>query len=622
MTQSIIEESKKARRNIFLKLLLNKKAIIIAAIVIIAAGSGYYFVYARNGKQAAVVQKKEATVKKGDLKIAIQSEGKVVAKDGVELSFSVSGSTLEVENVYVKEGDKIKKGDKIASVKTKTLEFELRNAYANYQSVLASYNSKIDGATDIEIAKSKNSIEQAQVALNQAKLSLEQTESNSQQSITNAENAIVTAKNNLKLNQDEQTSQIVNDAYSSLLSNVKSILVSGEGTLNSSDKILGVDNKYVNDEFENVLGATDSSSLIAAQNYYNQAKNEKIKLNSLLLTLDSSNHDDFIAAANQAKTFLDSLEKHLYYMQLMLAATITSANLTQTQLDGYKSTVNSDRSSVNTKISSLNTAIQAIDDAKRSLTNYEIAYNRAVSDLASTKSQAERDIANAKSSVTLKETALKQAQDDYKELIAPISAVDLASARAQLTSASISVDKAKYNLEQATLTSPIDGTISQLNYKKGDIVLSDSAKAMAIIVNNETLFIEVNIEEADINKVKVGQKAYATFDAIDGLNLEGEVSFISLTSNTNSNGIVTYLVRVMFSNKETQIREGMTASVTFVTSEAQDVLYIPVAAVRNVGGKPSVEMVDGTRSQVTTGFTDGTYVEIMSGLKEGDRISY
>lgn len=623
MAQSIIEESKQARRNIFLKLLFSKRFVVIAVAAVLVASSGYYYFYIRNAQKTVAVQQKQATVKKGDLKIAIESEGSVVARDGVELSFSVSGDTLEVANVYAKEGDKIKKGDKIASVKTKTLEFELRNAYASYQSALASYNDKVGGATDLEISKARNSIAQAQASLDQAKLSLEQTESNAKQDIANAENAIITAKNNLKLNQDEKNSQIVNDAYTSLLSNIKSISVSGESILNSSDKIVGVDNKYINDDFESVLGVKNINSLSTAQGSYSTAKSAKDKLDDALLKLtDSSNHDGIMEAAQQADTFLKLLEDHLYDMQIMLTATITSSELSQTTLDSYKSTVNSDRSSVNTKITSLNSAIEAVADAKRSLTNYEIAYNKAVSDSESTKAQTERDIANAKSSVKLKEASWQEAKDDYADLVAPISASDLASAKSQLTSAAVSLDRAKYNLEQATLTSPIDGTISQLNYKAGDIILADNTEPMAIIVNNETLFIEVNIEEADINKVKVGDKADITFDAIDGLDLEGEVSFISLKSSTNSNSIVTYLVRVMFTNTDKQVKEGMTAAVDFITAEAKDVLYIPVSAVRNINGKPSVEKKDGTIAEVTTNFTDGTYVEIVSGLNEGDVVVY
>ena len=136
------------------------------------------------------------------------------------------------------------------------------------------------------------------------------------------------------------------------------------------------------------------------------------------------------------------------------------------------------------------------------------------------------------------------------------------------------------------------------------------------------MFIEVNIEEADISKLAVGQKAYATFDALDELTLEGEISFISLTSKINNNGIVTYMVRVIFNKGEHQIREGMTAYIDFVISEARDILIIPVDAVRNVGGKPSVQLISGEWTEVATGFTDGKKVEVISGLNAGDKILY
>ena len=162
-----------------------------------------------------------------------------------------------------------------------------------------------------------------------------------------------------------------------------------------------------------------------------------------------------------------------------------------------------------------------------------------------------------------------------------------------------------------------------LNYKVGDIINRDDGNAVATIINNDTLFVEVKIEEADINKIKVGQKSYVTFDAVDSLTLDGEISFISLTSSTDNNGIVTYLVRIIINNTgEEKIREGMTAFVDFITAEAKNILIVPVAAVRNVNGKPSVELVSGEWQPVVTGFTDGKNVEIISGLENSDKIVY
>lgn len=621
MAQSILEESKKAKRGFF-GFIFSKKFLIIAIIVLVAAGAGYYF-FGRNAKtQTAVVQQKKYTVAKEDLKISVSASGKVVAKDGVELSFPVSGN-LEVDNVYVKEGDKIKKGDKIASVKTETLEFELRSAYNNYQSALATYNSKIESATASELAKSKASIDQAQVSLDQAKISLEQTQVNQAQNITNAEDTLETAQDNLKLNTNASDSEIVRSAYSDLASNLKSINISLQKMLRDSDSIIGVDEQSINDDFESGLGAKDSTSLSQAKETYSKVKNLRNDLDSRIVALTTSNTSEIDAVASKMDTVLSAFQDHLYNMQKMLDASITFVGLSQSKLDGFKSTISSNRSSINSSISSLENSVQAIEDAKLSLKKFQTAYDKAKQDLEITKNQATQNIKNSENSLKSREISLAQAKQDYQDLIAPISSSDLASAKSQLTSASISVDKAKYNYEQATLTSPIDGVVSMLNYKKGDIILSDSAKTMATIINNDTLYIEANIEEADISKLKVGDKAQVTFDAVDGVNLTGEVSFIAMTSDTSANGIVTYLVRVLLTNTgENQVREGMTAAIEFVTSEAPGVLAVPVASVRNVGGNPSVEKADGTFATVVTGFTDGKKVEVISGLNAGEVIVY
>ncbi len=617
---SILEESKKARRGFFGSL-LRSKVFWSIFILLIIAGVAFYFYQSKNQNQEQTVSLKQSVAKREDLKISITSSGKIVSKDGVELSFPVSGN-LEVEEVFVKEGDRVAKGDKIASVKTESLNFELRNAYNNYQSALASYNNKIASASDSEIKKSKSSISQAEVSLEQAKLSLEQSRLSATNSIANAEANLKTAADNLALNRSLDDSESIDNAYKSLLSTIKSISISSLKILRDSDAIIGVDDEMINSDFKEVLGAKDSGSYSSSKNSYVAAKNIAQSLESDLNSLSTDNHFAIDQAALKADGLLSALQAHLYDMQNLVDATITFIGLSQTKLDSFKSTVNSNRSSVNSSLSSLNNSLQSLSNAKNSLSQYQVAYDKAVRDLASAKSSAEQSIKNAEISVKSRELSLEQANNDYLDLIAPIDSADLASAKAQLTSAAISVDKAKYNMEQATLISPIDGVVSQLNYKQGDIILSDGAKNMATIINNDTLFIEVNIEEADISKLAVGQKARASFDAVEGETLEGEVTFISMTSQT-SNGIVTYLVRIMVDEVgDSQVREGMTASVDFIISEAKDVIAVPVAAVRNIGGKPSVEKADGTIVNVTSGFTDGKKVEIISGLEEGDRVVY
>lgn len=623
MAQSILEESRKARGGFF-GFIFSKKFIIIILVAAAIGGGVYYYINKNTASKTAVVQQKKYTAKKEDLKISVSSTGKVVAKDGVTLSFPVSGS-LEVDNVYVKEGDKVKKGDKIASVKTENLEFELRSAYNNYQSALTSYNDKVKTASDSDIAKSKYAIEQAQLSLNDAKTSYDQTVYNSNQNIANAKIDIQTASDNMKLNSTINDSEIVHNAYLSLTSTLKTINVNLTKQLRDSDSIIGVDDTNVNSTFRLGLGALDSSALAEAKASYASVKSLRLQYQTLVNQLnDNSSNSDIDGVAVKAAQLLTAMQNHQRDMEKLVDATITFEGLSQSQLDNFKSTVSSNQSSDLSMVSSLNNSTQAVDNAKSSLSQYQTAYNKAVTNLATVQKQSAQSVSAASSTVKNREIALAQAKNDYQTLIEPISANDLAAARTQLTSASIAVDKAKYNMEQATLISPIDGVVSALNYKKGDIILdSSTADSVATIINNDTLYIEVNVEEADISKLKVGDKAAVTFDAVDGVNLTGEISFISLTSTTNSSGIVTYLVRVILTNtNKDQIREGMTASIEFITSEAKDVVAIPVQAVSNIGDKPSVEMLDGSIRNVTTNFTDGKKVEIVSGLNAGEVVVY
>ncbi|MCU0679492.1 MAG: HlyD family efflux transporter periplasmic adaptor subunit, partial [Planctomycetes bacterium] len=578
---SIIEESKKSKRLGWLGIFKNKKFLAGAALGLAGLAGVYFYLGGEDEAQTTAAAIKNWAVKRGDIEISIETDGKVVAESGVDLSFSVSGDNLEVEEVYVKEGQIIKKGDKIAAVSTDTLEYSVRSAYASYQSALASYNEKMDGATAEEKQKAEEAITAAEISLEQSRSSLESTKQSEADKILAAERAVEDAEEDLETNQDILTSEDVQDAYEDLSDTIKSTSISLDSIIKSSDTIIGVDNTTINDDFESYLGAENSSSFGSAVTSYKAAKNAAAALEPLAIALDRhSDYERVDAAAAVAETALLALEIHLYNLKIMLEATITGPELSETALNGHLATVASNRTSVNTKISALNTAVKAVNTAKDNLDDYVTDYDDAVRDLTNAKAAAERTIKTAESNITNKEIALEQARRSFEDLVAPLTAAELASARSQLAAASISLEKAQLELKKATILSPIDGQVAQLNYKKGDIIIDDT-KSVATVINKDTLYIEVNIEEADISKIEVGDKALASFDALDGAEIPGEISFISLTSSTNNSGIVTYLVRVLLDNSEKkEIREGMTAEVKFVTAGVADVLTVPVAAVR------------------------------------------
>ena len=233
--------------------------------------------------------------------------------------------------------------------------------------------------------------------------------------------------------------------------------------------------------------------------------------------------------------------------------------------------------------------------------------------------KAKKDAASAETSARL---SLETAQNNLNQQLEPASASEIASARSSVASAQSSVNKTWYQIQEATLTSPIDGEIVLLNGKTGDIVVTEKNEPFCTILNKDVFYVETQIEEVDINKIQQGQKAHVTIDALNSAQADGEVSFVSLISE-ESNGIVTYKVRVILENTENiDIREGMSVYIDFVIAEARDVLKVPVQAVKNIDGKPSVTFEDKTIRNVTTGFTDGKDVEIISGLEIGEKVIY
>lgn len=620
MAESILAQSKKAK----LFGWFGGKLKIIILILVLAGGAYYgysYFTKSKNKAGQTAVQQKNTTAVKGDIQLSVDTEGKVVAEDGVELSFSTTGETVEA--VYVKVGDTVKKGDKIAKISTTSLQRDLNDAQDNYQSALLNLADTKDGASEDEIKKAKYQIEQAETSLSQSKTSLETAKTDAQEKADDAQEAIDKAQENLKINTSTESSKIVDDAYSTLYSDIENLSITIKNHIYSADKILGIDDSSLNDDFENVLGVTNSSYLYSSKNSYSTAKSKRQQLESALASTSKTNHAGVDSLATVAKAAL-AADKELYVnLQKLLDSTITSAQFTQSELDSLKSSTSSTRSSINSSITSLDKDIDAVDTSKDSLSDLQRTYNDAVANLETVKRQNEVDIKNAEDSIRNKEIALDQAKISYNDLVAPLTSSELQSATMKVHQAKNNLDKVQESIEEATLTSPIDGQVGAINGKVGSLISNDNTESFATIINKDTLFAEVSVEESDIANIKNGQKAYVTFDAINGLELEGVVTFVSMTATTASSGIVTYPVQVALTDVgKSEVKEGMTAFVKFVSSEVEDVITVPVAAVKNVNGAASVQKSDSKYVEVVTGFTDGTTVEIISGLSEGDKIIY
>ena len=205
----------------------------------------------------------------------------------------------------------------------------------------------------------------------------------------------------------------------------------------------------------------------------------------------------------------------------------------------------------------------------------------------------------------------------------------------QLKNAKASLESAQDRLDDYMVTSPITGTVVEKTVKAGDNVGtgSNSNNTLCIIYDLTYLEMTLNIDELDIDNVEVGQTVNVTSDAKEGQTFTGVVTKVSVVGTT-SGGTTTYPVTVRIDDTD-GLRPGMNVDAEIVLSSADGVLAIPSLAVNRgdtvlvTSDSPSAanaleqEAPEGyAYVQVTTGISDDSYIEISSGLQEGDTVAY
>lgn len=341
-----------------------------------------------------------------------------------------------------------------------------------------------------------------------------------------------------------------------------------------------------------------------------------------------------------------------------------------------------------------------LEQAQRSLEDAQETYREAWDpardwelQVARMASRLESDRESAEDNLEKAQEDLEIAQANYNLQVIGIDDSSAKSAQVQLLNAQIAVAELPIQLEQAelalkqaelklesaqraledtVLTAVIDGTVTELNIQVGEM----SSQPAVVLSDLATMIVEVGLDESDVAQVSMGQSVIVTLDAFDEAEFSGQVTYIAPVASTQS-GVVLYPVEITLDPTELPVRVGMTADVEIVTASAENVLYIPLKAVRSMNGqsfvlrqiregedvsslgfgamnggqRPGAENTPGTTagmdganamgqrarqmsdtmSQITEsgfvpvvvelGVTTDAYVEVISGLEEGDIIN-
>ena len=205
-----------------------------------------------------------------------------------------------------------------------------------------------------------------------------------------------------------------------------------------------------------------------------------------------------------------------------------------------------------------------------------------------------------------------------------------------LRSAELRMSSAERNISHYTIDAPISGTIVDKKVKAGDkLSANDTAmQNLCTIYDMSYLEMKLNVDELKIRSLEVGQEVDITADAVPGETYKGVISSI-LVAGTTANGSTSYPVTVRIDDMG-ELLPGMNATAKITTASVKNVLALPNAAlVRGsyvlvtkdspsaANAETSMTAPDGyVYVKVTTGISDDDYIEVKSGLQEGDTIAY
>jgi HlyD family secretion protein len=300
----------------------------------------------------------------------------------------------------------------------------------------------------------------------------------------------------------------------------------------------------------------------------------------------------------------------------------------------------------------------ALERARANATVARANLQRARVEAENTRRQAERARA------LREQKYIAQSELDTAEANAQSSQAQVASAEASLAQAQAAVNEAEVNLRYTTIVSPTDGIVISRSVDVGQTVAASLQAPTLFTIAEDLRKMQVNtsVAESDVGRLEPGMRATFTVDAWPGVSFEGTVRQIRNAATTVQN-VVTYDAVIDVSNPDLKLKPGMTANVTFITGERDNVLAVPNTALRFRPPVPEGAQAQGAQGQrpqgqagvggsgqgrgtgsgqalpadakrvwvlregrpapvrIRTGLSDGTVTEVVEGeLKEGDAV--
>jgi HlyD family secretion protein len=337
--------------------------------------------------------------------------------------------------------------------------------------------------------------------------------------------------------------------------------------------------------------------VISLQNdYFSSSDQEGIKV--------SEARWDISTNAEKAKTYLDTAIKSSLNSDIDLAVSqmLVSLNnvfndlkIIREQCDRgvyYYTIPSTDKTAIDSQKTIINTTITGVINSRSSIASYKVSLKTAENNLSARQAQPRQE--------------------------------DIDLAKGQVLSAQGQVDSAQAILNNMIVVAPSAGTITKVDVKVGE--QATASKEVMVLQDTGSLYTEADVSEANVASLQVGQTIDYTFDALGpDQHFVGKVLTINPASTVIS-GVVNYKITGSLENMP-NIKPGMTANMTILVAQENNVLAVPSTAIISKNSKQYVRVIYNSKNkkysetEVQTGLqADGGLVEIISGLNDGQEI--
>ena len=256
---------------------------------------------------------------------------------------------------------------------------------------------------------------------------------------------------------------------------------------------------------------------------------------------------------------------------------------------------------------------QSVEQAQKNVDTCTTALNRAKRNLESGKLSAQETL-------ELRQLAYSTAQETYDIAMAYLE--DAAASQEEIyAQAQEKWEEFSSHIDGTAVRAQYNGVVTSVSLAEGDSLGTNDT--LVTLYDTDSVEMTISVDEDDMADIEVGTMANISLTAYPETVFKADVTEIS-DASTDSSGNVTYEVTVTLSGDVSGLFQGMTGDVTLITRQTEEVLYVSNRAIIREGTTSYVKKKDASgnivKQKVTTGFSDGEYVEIIEGLSEGDTV--